>query len=69
MSNVDPTQRVATVLVFHEPGVLWIWLGMVVVVLGGILAAWPWRTDRPGRVAPEQELELPSIFEEPEAAR
>jgi cytochrome c-type biogenesis protein CcmF len=69
MGNVDPTQRVATVLVFHEPAVFWIWMGMVIVVLGGVLAAWPWRTDRPGRPVAESELELPNVFEEPEVAR
>ncbi len=67
MNNVDPTQRVATVQVFHEPAVFWIWTGMVIVVLGGVLAAWPWRTDRATRG--HEELELPSAFEEPEAAR
>jgi cytochrome c-type biogenesis protein CcmF len=68
MNNVDPSNRVATVLIFHEPGVFWIWAGMIVIVLGGILAAWPWRTDRAGRTGLE-ELELPSAFEEPEVAR
>ena len=63
MSDVDPSKRVATVRVFREPAVFWIWTGMVVIVLGGVLAAWPWRTDRPGRAGPE--LELPSSFEEP----
>jgi cytochrome c-type biogenesis protein CcmF len=65
MNNVDPAQRIATVLVFHEPAVFWIWAGMVIVVLGGVLAAWPWRTDRGGRVGAE-ELELPSSLEESE---
>ena len=68
MNNVDPTQQIATVLVFHEPGVFWIWTGMIVIMVGGILAAWPWRTDRAGRREIE-ELELPSVFEEPEVAR
>ena len=68
MNNVDPTTQVATVLVFHEPAVFWIWTGMVIIVIAGILAAWPWRTDKAGRVGAE-ELELPSIFEEPEVAR
>ncbi|HET9723553.1 MAG TPA: heme lyase CcmF/NrfE family subunit [Actinomycetota bacterium] len=68
MSNVDPTQRVATVLVFHEPAVFWIWTGMIVIVVGGILAAWPWRTDRAARGG-RGELEIPSEFEEPEVAR
>jgi cytochrome c biogenesis factor len=68
MSSVDPTQRTATVLVFHEPGVFWIWAGMVVIMIGGVLAAWPWRTDRAARIGME-DLELPSAFEEPEAAR
>lgn len=69
MSNVDPTQRLATVLVFYEPAVFWIWTGMVIVVLGGILAAWPWRTDRASRSGIEELDELPSAFEEPEVAR
>ena len=68
MNNVDPTQQVATVLVFHEPAVFWIWAGMVVIVIAGILAAWPWRTDRAARLGAD-ELELPSSFEEPEVAR
>jgi cytochrome c-type biogenesis protein CcmF len=68
MSGVDPTARSATVLVSHQPAVFWIWTGMVVIVLGGVLAAWPWRTDRAARVGIE-ELEVPSAFEEPEAAR
>jgi cytochrome c-type biogenesis protein CcmF len=68
MSTVDPTTRTATVLVFHEPAVFWIWAGMIVIVLGGVLAAWPWRTDRAGRDGLE-ELELPSAFEEPGVAR
>lgn len=63
MSNADPNQRIATVLAFHEPAVFWIWAGMVVIVIAGILAAWPWRTDRGGRVGPA-ELELPTSFEE-----
>jgi cytochrome c-type biogenesis protein CcmF len=68
MNNVDPNQQIATVLVFHEPAVFWIWAGMVVIMLGGILAAWPWRTDKAGRRGVE-ELEFPSAFEEPEVAR
>lgn len=68
MSNVDPTERIATVLVFHEPAVFWIWTGMIVIVLGGVLAAWPWRTDRAPRGG-TLDLEVPSTFEEPEVAR
>jgi cytochrome c-type biogenesis protein CcmF len=43
MNNADPGGQVATVQFFVEPGVFWLWLGMVIVVLGGIIAAWPRR--------------------------
>jgi cytochrome c-type biogenesis protein CcmF len=56
MNNADPNQQVATVQFFVEPGVFWIWLGMLIVVLGGILAAVPRRAN----------MQIPEPEERPE---
>ena len=45
MSNADPNKQIATVEFFVEPGILWIWIGMLIVVLGGIVAAVPRRAN------------------------
>lgn len=62
MSNADPGQQVATVQFFVEPGVLWIWVGMLIIVLGGVLAAIPRRANmqmpEPRERGPEPEREL-----------
>jgi cytochrome c-type biogenesis protein CcmF len=62
MNNADPAQQVATVQFFVEPGVLWIWVGMLIVVLGGILAAIPRRANmqmpEPRERVREREREL-----------
>jgi cytochrome c-type biogenesis protein CcmF len=50
----DPSQGLANVDLFVEPGVLLIWIGMVVVVLGGVLAGIP---RRPNMLEHESELE------------
>ena len=50
----------ATIRVLHTPGVNWLWLGALLMVLGGVLAGWPRRAARrrrepataPGRVPP-----------------
>ena len=36
----------ATIRVLHTPGVNWIWLGALLMVVGGLLAGWPRRTRR-----------------------
>jgi cytochrome c-type biogenesis protein CcmF len=38
--------RTATFRLYHTPGVSWIWLGALVMALGGVLAAWPQRRSR-----------------------
>ena len=63
MSNADPGRQVATIQFFVEPGVFWIWVGMVIVVLGGVLAAWPWRP----KLSPtaDEDAEEPEADEDP----
>jgi cytochrome c-type biogenesis protein CcmF len=36
----------ATIRLLHTPGVNWIWLGSLLMVIGGVLAGWPRRTRR-----------------------
>jgi cytochrome c-type biogenesis protein CcmF len=66
MNGVDTTQGVATVDLFVEPGVFWLWLGMVLVLIGGVIAAWPRRANMQVREASELELaELSASRSEP----
>jgi cytochrome c-type biogenesis protein CcmF len=62
MNNADPGRQVATIQYYVEPGVFWIWLGMVIVVLGGVLAAWPWRP----KVTPVEPEDQEGDDDEPE---
>ncbi|MGZ4149213.1 MAG: heme lyase CcmF/NrfE family subunit [Actinomycetota bacterium] len=59
MNNADPNNQVATIQFFVEPGMVWIWVGMLIVVLGGILAAIPRRANmqipEPGEPEPIRE--------------
>jgi cytochrome c biogenesis factor len=50
---------VATVQFFVEPGVFWLWLGMVIVLLGGIISAWPRRPNMQVREVEEPEALAP----------
>jgi cytochrome c-type biogenesis protein CcmF len=43
LGQVDQARGVANIDLYVEPGMLLIWIGMVVVVLGGVLAGWPRR--------------------------
>jgi cytochrome c-type biogenesis protein CcmF len=40
----------ATFRMFSNPGVMWLWVGGAVIVLGGIIALWPVRRRPPGAV-------------------
>jgi cytochrome c-type biogenesis protein CcmF len=60
MNNADPGGQVATVQFFVEPGVFWLWLGMVIVLLGGIISAWPRRPNMQVREVEELEAVVPA---------
>ncbi|TMK80607.1 MAG: hypothetical protein E6G47_06480 [Actinobacteria bacterium] len=48
----DATGGEATFRFFLNPGVFWLWVGGAIVVLGGLLAAWPARRRRTAAAAP-----------------
>jgi cytochrome c-type biogenesis protein CcmF len=52
MNGVDLQKKVANVDVFVEPGVPWIWVGMIVVIVAAVIAAWPRRANMLAREAP-----------------
>jgi cytochrome c-type biogenesis protein CcmF len=43
VGQADQARGLANLDLYVEPGMLLIWLGMIVVVLGGVLAGWPRR--------------------------
>jgi cytochrome c-type biogenesis protein CcmF len=45
MNGFDLSKRIANVDVFVEPGVMWIWVGMAIILIGGTIAAWPRRAN------------------------
>jgi cytochrome c-type biogenesis protein CcmF len=59
VQSISPGGRRATFRLYLNPGVLWLWVGGAVMVLGGLLALWPTRKRRlaPGAVEePVREL-------------
>ena len=47
--------RSATFRLYHNPGVNWLWLGALLMVVGGATAGWPRRTrPRPARTVPAE---------------
>jgi cytochrome c-type biogenesis protein CcmF len=50
--GVDRASGAATFRLFLNPGIVLIWAGGAVMVLGGLLAAWPTRTRPPAPRAP-----------------
>ncbi len=59
MNGVDLTKNIANVDVFIEPGVPWIWVGMIIVIIGAVVAAWPRRANMQARDTFEPELTAP----------
>ncbi len=53
LESADLEQKVATVTVFTNPAVVWIWVGGMLLILGGLAAAVPARP-LPALPAPEQ---------------
>ena len=43
LGQADQARGLANIDLYVEPGILLIWIGMIVVVLGGVLAGWPRR--------------------------
>jgi cytochrome c-type biogenesis protein CcmF len=66
MNGFDLNKHVANVDVFIEPGVLWIWVGMGIVLVGGVIAAWPRRANMHAR---EMVRTRPATLDEPPARR
>ncbi len=46
LQSMEPRGTSATFRLFSNPGVMWLWAGGAVIVLGGILALWPARRRR-----------------------
>ncbi|HEU0040729.1 MAG TPA: cytochrome c-type biogenesis CcmF C-terminal domain-containing protein, partial [Jiangellaceae bacterium] len=51
----------ATFRVYRNPGVNWLWLGALMMIAGGTVAAWPRRTRRPRASAPAAAPEDPQL--------
>jgi cytochrome c-type biogenesis protein CcmF len=51
LGSYDPQSKLATILAYVNPLVVWIWLGGVVIALGTLIAVWP--------VAAERRVEVP----------
>jgi len=62
MNGYDTNQGIANVDMFLEPGVFWLWLGMAIVMAGGVIAAWPRRANMQVREIPEVEEEGADAF-------
>jgi cytochrome c-type biogenesis protein CcmF len=55
LNGYDLNQRIANVDMFLEPAVFWLWLGMAIVMVGGVIAAWPRRANMLARDVSELE--------------
>jgi cytochrome c-type biogenesis protein CcmF len=41
LSDPDPARQIAAVSYLVNPGMYWIWLGALIVVIGGVIVGWP----------------------------
>jgi cytochrome c-type biogenesis protein CcmF len=64
MNGFDLTKRIANVDVFIEPDVMWIWVGMAIILLGGVIAAWPRRPNMGARDDADRRAEHRPALEE-----
>jgi cytochrome c-type biogenesis protein CcmF len=55
LQSLAPKGTSATFRLFSNPGVMWLWVGGAVIVVGGVLALWPAR--RRKRAEPEVAAE------------
>jgi cytochrome c-type biogenesis protein CcmF len=53
--------RTATFRLFLNPGVMWLWIGGGIMVLGGLLSVWPARRGRTAPLPPLPERELAGV--------
>jgi cytochrome c-type biogenesis protein CcmF len=53
--------QTATFRLFLNPGVMWLWIGGGIMVLGGLLSVWPSRRGRPAPLPPLPERELAEV--------
>ncbi len=51
LGSYDPQQKLATILAYVNPLVVWIWLGGLVAAIGTAIAAWPTAAERRVAVA------------------
>ena len=54
LGQADQAHGLANIDLYVEPGMLLIWIGMIIVVLGGVLAGWP---KRPNMLIHDQEMD------------
>lgn len=60
MSDADQARGLATVDVFLEPGILWIWVGMAMILLAAIIGALPRRPNMLVREPDDERVGEPS---------
>jgi cytochrome c-type biogenesis protein CcmF len=46
LEEVDVDSETATFTILLHPGMLWLWVGGTLILLGGVVAVWPYRTLR-----------------------
>ena len=46
LGSYDPQSKLATILAYVNPLVVWIWLGGVVIAFGTLIAVWPSAAER-----------------------